>query len=397
MGRFVNTQYTDTVDSLVNGFKDRLQNNFYAWNDKPATIVTYYNVNMDLSVLDKSTKLAYSAKGPNSGIKFNRINNMVLYGIDNIILMIDNGEFGAEASEIMGDAIIIPNTITPYAGDFFVINHAKEDIVFKVISASPDTLENGANLFRIEYKVTEMNNDELDKYNVVFTYEMIFNNIGTSYNPILRTDRFNTINNIDLLMDEMKRFYKELFYSDRVQTFIFSNHGYYFYDPNLVEFLIRTKILNGSDEYLYLTHQIPLHSTFNIDYEKTIFNRLENKELNKITNTDITAYGELIESKTNIFGSRYEQYFKLIYNCPIGYTEDIFTFDLDFLNNIRDNVLYEDDILYNLIIKYFNNTTIEESDINDIEKINYENNIKIFYTIPCVLYSLEKYIKSLMS
>lgn len=397
MGRFVNTRYTDTVESLVDGFKDRLQNNFYAWNDKPATLVTYYNANVDLTTLDKNTKLSYASKGPDSGIKFNKINNMVLYGIDHITLMIDNGEFGAEASEIMGDAIVIPNTITPYPGDFFTINHTKENILFKVISANPDTLENGANLYRVEYKVTEMDNGELDENNVIFTFEMIFNNIGTSYNPIIRTDKFNTINKIDQVIGEMKKFYIELFYSDRVQTFIFCNNGYYFYDPNLIEFLIRNKILNDKDSYIYLTHQIPPHSTFSIDYEKTIFSKVENKDLDRIIVTDITAYGELIESRTNIFSTRFENYFKLIYNCPIGYTEDIITFELDFLHNIKDNILYEDDILYNLIIKYFNDTVIDSTDVDDIEKINYENNIKLFYTIPCVLYSLEKYIKSLMS
>jgi len=398
MGKFVDTQYTDTINSLIDGFKERLKNNFYAWNDKSSTIVTYYNINTELSVLDESTKLTYSTKGQFTGLKFNKINNFILYGIDKIALMIDLGEFGAEASEISGEAFVLPNTIVPYVGDFFIINHEKERLLFKIIVVHPDTLENGANIYRIEYKVTEIGDEDLIENNIAYTYEMIFKNIGTSLSPVIRSDKYNIIKNLDTIVSEMRDFYIDLFYTDRVQTFIFCHKDAHFYDPFLIEFLIRTKILSGGDEYIYLSHQISPYATFGIDYEKTFFRCVEEKDKKDLLKIYTNGYGEIIESKTNIFSTRYETYFKMVYRQTPGYTPDIQIVEPEFINRIIEGSLYDNDnILYNIIIKYFNSMDITEEDILNIENINYENNIRLFYFIPCVIFCLERYIKSLMS
>lgn len=397
MGKFINTQYTDTVNSLVDGFKERLQNNFYVWNDKTTTIVTYYNINTDLTVLDNATVTTYANVGKMSGIKYNKINNMVLYGIDNIAIAIDNGEFGAEAGDMYGDAIVVPNTIQPYVGDYFRINYLKENLLFRVVAIHPDTLENGSNFYKLEYKITERKEDELIDKNIAFTYETIFTNIGTSSSAIILSDKYKSIKKLDALLIEIRKFYIELFYSDRVQTFIFLHQGYYFYDPNMIEFLIRNKILLADREnYIYLTHQIPPHTTFSIDYEKTLFNYLEDRNINSILGARISGYGDLIDSKTNIFSTRYEDYYKIIYQDSIESSTNFNFFDVELLNSIHKNEL-SDNKLYNIIIKYFNNSEINEDDIKNIDTINYENNIDLFYSIPCVIFCLERYIKTLIT
>lgn len=397
MGKFVNTTYTDTVNSLVDGFKERLKNNYYVWNDKNTTLTTYFNINTELTVLDEATRMTYESKGEFTGIKFNQINNFMLYGIENIALMIDNGDFGMEATEISGDAYILPNTIIPYAGDFFIINYEKDKLLFKIIATHPDTLDNGANFYRVEYKVTDIGETELVEHNVVYTYEMAVNNIGTQFNAVIRTDKYNTIKNLDAVLEEMKKFYIDLFYTDRVQTFIFCHESAHFYDPFLIEFLIRTKILTGGGrDYVYINHQITPYTTFSIDYERSMFKCIEDKNKNSTLKAYTIGAGEIIDSKTNIFSTRYETYFKMIYRGT-GSTMDVNIFESDLINRITSNTLYDNDVLYNIIIKYFNNQEINDADIKDIDNINYENNIKLFYTIPCVIFCLERYIKSLMS
>ena len=42
------------------------------------------------------------------------IEDMMLYGIDQIAISMENDEFGPQASEISGEAIVLPNTIIPY-------------------------------------------------------------------------------------------------------------------------------------------------------------------------------------------------------------------------------------------------------------------------------------------
>lgn len=399
MGKFINTEYTNVMNSLIDGFKERLKsNNLYAWNDKNNTIVTYYNVNTDLTTLDTAALIAYDNKGAFSGIKFNKINNFMVYGLEKIALMMDTGDFGLEAVEISGDAYILPNTIIPYQGDFFIINHEKEKILFKVIAVHPDTLDDGANFYRIEYKVTDTGDDDIIANNVAFTYELIFNNIGTNLKPVILSDKYRVVQNLDLVIEEIKNFYTDLFYTDRVQTFIFKYGEAHFYDPFLIEFLIRTKILSGGGRnYIYLNHQIAPYTTFSIDYERSFFRYTEEKNKESISKAYTTGYGELIQSKTNIFSTRYEDYFKMLYRKPFDSFLDIPIFDLEFIQKIKDGTLYDDDILYNIIIKYFNNIELTEEDVKGLDNINYENNIKLFYAIPCVIFCLESYIKSLMS
>jgi hypothetical protein len=396
-GKFINTEYADTMTSLIDGFKQRLKNNFYQWNDKNNTLVTYYNININMSSLDKVTKLAYDTKGEFSGIKFNQVNNFMLYGIEKVALMIDNGDFGIEAAEISGEAIILPNTIIPYQNDYFIINHEKDELLFKVITVTPDTLENGANFYKIEYKLTDFGDEDLINNNIVYSYEMIFNNIGTNLNPIVRTDTYNYIQELDNVVDGMKKFYIDLFYSDRVQTFIFCYNDAHFYDPYMIEFLIRTNLLNG-DKYVYINHQIALSSTFAIEYKDTLFRHIEYKAMYNILKSIVAASAEAIESKTNIFSTRYETYFKLIYKNVFDFVpSNIEMFTSDLLVKINDNILYDNDALYNIIIKYFNNSEITRDDIYKLDNINYENNIKLFYSLPCVIFCLESYIKSLLS
>jgi hypothetical protein len=396
-GKFINTEYADTMTSLIDGFKQRLKNNFYQWNDKNNTLVTYYNININMSSLDKVTKLAYDTKGEFSGIKFNQVNNFMLYGIEKVALMIDNGDFGIEAAEISGEAIILPNTLIPYQNDYFIINHEKDELLFKVITVTPDTLENGANFYKIEYKLTDFGDEDLINNNIVYSYEMIFNNIGTNLNPIVRTDTYNYIQELDNVVDGMKKFYINLFYSDRVQTFIFCYNDAHFYDPYMIEFLIRTNLLNG-DKYVYINHQIALSSTFAIEYKDTLFRHIEYKAMYNILKSIVAASAEAIESKTNIFSTRYETYFKLIYKNVFDFVpSNIEMFTSDLLVKINDNILYDNDALYNIIIKYFNNSEITRDDIYKLDNINYENNIKLFYSLPCVIFCLESYIKSLLS
>ena len=120
-GKFINTEHRDNIDSLVVGLKDIMKNPYYKWSDKSGTAVIYFNQNKEATTLDESSKLYYADMGLNSPIKYNMIEDMMLYGIEQIAISMDNGDFGAQANDIDGEAIVLPNTIIPYVGDYFKI------------------------------------------------------------------------------------------------------------------------------------------------------------------------------------------------------------------------------------------------------------------------------------
>ena len=72
-GRFTNTKYTKTVDSLVQATKGVLNNPYYVFTDKKPTKVTYYRQNKTKTTLDPASGLNYSHVGEQSPIKFDKI------------------------------------------------------------------------------------------------------------------------------------------------------------------------------------------------------------------------------------------------------------------------------------------------------------------------------------
>ena len=59
-GRFTNTAYSETVNSLLGTMKDALKNNYYKYSDKQPTPVEYFHINKQASTLDEGSKLAYN-------------------------------------------------------------------------------------------------------------------------------------------------------------------------------------------------------------------------------------------------------------------------------------------------------------------------------------------------
>ena len=57
MGKFINTQYKETVDNITMLSKDFLNNPFYKFTDKKPTRTRYWNTNLEKSTLDPGSKL----------------------------------------------------------------------------------------------------------------------------------------------------------------------------------------------------------------------------------------------------------------------------------------------------------------------------------------------------
>ena len=154
MSKFINTKQKVVLQSLVDGFKEKLNNPYYIHMDKKPNVTCYYNQNIHASTLDEGSKLQYSPLGSDSPTKYNMIKDFYLYGIERIYTDYENGEWGLESSSIEGDAIILPNTIVPIANDYFTIDYLDQKLLFKVTSVTADTIENGANFYKIQYKLS---------------------------------------------------------------------------------------------------------------------------------------------------------------------------------------------------------------------------------------------------
>lgn len=406
MAGFANTRYTDTVESIMTTIQDKIKTNpNYKFSDKNPVPVTYFNINKYKSTLDEAAKISFSEINISSGIRWNKINKFIVYGSETMQLTFSVEDFGLQTQEIEGECVILPGTITPYSGDFFLIDHLNEKVIFEVIDVNVDTLENGANMYKLQYRSSSV---EYDDNNIDLitedTFDFVIDNVGTTYNPILRSEVSVLMKIIQDYIMKLQDFYKASFYNERVQAFTFKYiNDANFYDPMLVEFIIRNKLMDAIDgeNYLYICHQINVRSTFALDYMKSIFLALEKRD-NKLSKYRYIARGKLINNPMTTFYNRMEDYYELSYNDEFpAYLQPIQTFREELIQAAESGKVFslnKDLLIYNIMIKYLNSKQIEQQDLDDLFTVIDEMpNIVLFYMIPCIIYCLNRTILDMCS
>lgn len=403
-GRFQNTKYINTVNSITDTMTSLLDNPYYLFNDKKPFICDYLNTNKERTTLDEGSRLNYSFDGEDSPIRYNLIKNFVLYGTGNRIEVTYNREeFGIAADDIEGEFIILPNTIIPYPGDLFRLHHIKNDYaLFRVTAVNKDTLENGTNFYKVNYKletVEEARYQEV-RTRIVNTYTTVIDNINTNYNIIMRDDIYDYANKLDELSIKLKEYFKALFYSTRVQTFIFKYiNDNPLYDFFMIEFILNNHILDNDDNYIYICHQMRPPSKFPIVYNNTFFRCLETKDLEHIRKYKYTGFPVHITDSRSIFVTRQEEYYYVCYDCCDLSNTVIPSFRDDLIYNIEHNIKYEECKykIFNIVIKWFNDEELTKEDIDAFECIGWDSCIELFYGIPIIIFCIEKYISDLVS
>lgn len=399
MGNFINTEIKDTVSSLVLGFKERMKNPYWLYSDKPPTIVTYYAINYEKSMLDKGTALEYDRLEEHSPLKFNKIQDFFLYGVEKINVNLQDGEYGLESDPVEGEAIILPNTIEPTPGDYFSIDYTSETLLFRVNSVNMDTLEDGANFWKIEYRLDQWEEGKIDGQ-IVESYNMIIDNANTKFKSIIKTSDYKLIESLEVFVDRLKEYYIDLFYEDRVQTFIFYLAESRMYDPCMIEFLIRNNILKRKRNFLHVTHQLEMNKTFSLEYDCSLFRSLEVKDKN--IGDRIFSIAEAIDQVNSTFNCRSEKYYEIKYlrqkNDNIN-AETIINLNPAFAEAVKNKQLFnpgDPKCRYNIIIRYFYNMDFDPKDLELIEHLPYQNNIELFYMMPFYIFVIEDYIKRLL-
>lgn len=411
----LNVSHSTMTQSVIDLQEDLLKNPFYLFNDKKALPVDYYNINNNQSTLDKGLKTNYDNDGKDTPFRYNLIHDFYLYGIDRVATSLENGDFGISGSEISGDAYILPDTITPYPGDHFVINMVKQRYQFIVSGVSTDTFDNGGNYYKIEYTLLH-NDDSRLVGNVTDEFKFVSGNIGTEYTPVLQSQKYDVCKNLDDVCVNLKQLFKGLYFNNKVQTYTFV-HLYhvcqtgmdsdYFYDPYMIEFCIRNKVLyNSGEKYDYIDHKTTLKPDFNIKYNKSIWKVIENREKDLLPECKHSSTALYIDDPGTIFSTRYENYFELTYNAHDAtaevYASALNILDPQIIGHILENQLFPSDskyAKYNLLIKYFNfDDHIGTEDILPLERIiETENTKENYFLIPMIIYIIEFNIKNTMA
>ena len=400
MGSFSNTKrYEDTVVSLSDGLKNRLKNPYYAFTDKKPIIVEYYNRNIHQSTLDESTKLQEDIIGSKSPARYNLIHNASVFG-NGIRLeqSLEIGEVGLESSPLEIELYVLPDTFVPYQEDFLIIPHSGKTHLYKVTSVTPDTLENGANFYKINIKYwTKTGIADIDKQ-VVEEYEMVVNYVGTAYKSVIKSSEYDLIEKLDDVLYKLFTYYNSLFFKEKVQCHVcMKDITSFFYDPYLYEFIIRNEVFTNKGSYVYIGQPIELPATFGFKYDRTFFRAVEEGDIKYFKEHSTCA--KRITQPFTLFTTRKEEYYYIDYDSPGFYDEQMSVIDPDLVGAIKNNELFKPDSnkeFYNIIVKYFNGSKITLNDIDTIEKLNYLDSDYLYYAIPEVMFIIEKNIENIL-
>ena len=411
MGQFTSSIYNATTESIIQGYQNRVNaaNPYFRFTDKKPSPVTYWNINSSHTTLDCGLQQAYDQLTDEDPIRYNRINGFYLYGLGRIETNINIGEFGPEASPIEGEAYILPNTIIPFEGDYFIIDYLLNDdkyILFRILEANRDTLENGANFYKVHYKLDQTKKDFYDYLieHTVKTFKYIPSSAGTNFVALLDEETETNINQLSNIVGVLKRYYLDLFYKPNIQTFVYPyDHGsMLLYDPYLIEFIIRSKIFVTNDEnYLYVSQATFRSSTFSIEYAKTLFMNIENKDNELSLNT---VWPIQICDPNSLLIDRMEEYLELsVQRQNFNFHNPINFLDMDLFDRIVNNNPYNEEdpslpIYRNIIIDYVNGNTptLTHAQLESLEKLNYARNKIFYYEIPLLIHAINGHVMDMM-
>ena len=401
MGSFTNTDQVITINNISSGVLQKIQQSpFYSWLDKKPTTVTFYNVDTSYSTLDEGgTKQIYQLRGADAPLRYDKITGVLLYGIQQMEVDLENGEFGMEASDITGEAVLPPNTFRPMQDSFFVISYLSKNYVFRVTKVTFDTLENSANFYKIDFILDKTGKEVIPEIEsrVVKEFTFISGNVGTAYKAVIENSDLDMIENLEAASTTLKKYYIALFFKSSLQTFVFRYQDAMFYNPEVIEFIIRNKLLDYDDEYIFVDQAVWLPKTFVLEYDKSIYKQIEDCDPNIGFRR---YYGILNKDPNSLLSTRLEEYYIISPLPKMGIlAEPIQIYMNELIGGIIKNQKYVGNKAFiNIISNYFNDKkpitqkmldTLEDIDFHDTTTLTY-----IYHILPMLIYIIDKEISN---
>jgi hypothetical protein len=368
-----------------------------------------------MTTLDEATRGNYGEISPDSPLRFNRIANFLIYGVGKIEPNLDLNDYDLEGQEISNEAIVLPYTIVPYPGDFFILDSLGKKYLFKVTEVNPNTLDTGVVMYKINYVLSSSDGIEDIEPQVVRRLKFLISNLGSNFASLIEEDTYDTASAIEDMSTRLKNYFISLFYDDRIQSFSYRQDqdtiggsmpnpygycefmGFKVYDSYLIEFLIRNQILNGADRFIHIAHQMFLDQTFPVDYDRTIFRTIETGNIDSHIGTFVGNLYKCTQHLSLLYAYPFDYYYMEYRKLnPLLYYINIFD-DPEFDKSIKNIDYKSRDAMEVILIKSINSEEITLDDIHGLEHIDYMPNKHLFYMIPITIFCLDSYIQKLIS
>jgi hypothetical protein len=379
MGEFLNEK--NIINNTIRDYNNYV-NDKGKFIEGSETFVTYYSKNNKASTEDIGLGNVVEIVGTDSPIKFNRIEDFPLYNFDELQLQYEyDDELGVDSS-IDGTAVILPGTIKPLPDDYFSVSYLNRKYLFKITNIEGSSL--GSKFFyKIDYSLSSSNINVLEERQIEERYNVIYDNVGTKSNSIIKESIKLYIDKIDKKIDFLKKIYERYYYNEKMNLFIFNDE---IYDNDLHEFINKNNLFIKQKTFL---KNILVQPIFDIEdsYFYSIFEVLENddKELGCQLYNDVEQKIICRNKTSTLFAFQFKPYYKNVWKES---SKGIF----DSLVNAF--VTGEsDDWSTKIFLEYFEEKHCLEDKVKEILNLlnnRISNNLTMYIFVPCYLFILLK-------
>jgi hypothetical protein len=358
-------------------------------------VVTFYNVNTTKSTLDEGSKQIADVMGEyDAPLRYNKIEGVFIYGLERVQAELEVGDFGLESNEIEGECILPPNSFHPMVDSYFTIDHITRGTYwFRIVKVTTDTLENGSNFWKLEYTLDDTGDRE---FKVEKTFRFIADNVGSNYKAVIEDKEYDFIERMEEVNNTLRDTYMSLFFADQLQTFVYYYQDANFYDPETIEFMIRNKVMDGTD-YVFVDQAISLPDTFSIQYQNSLYRYVERVKKDYVFKR---YYGLMNTDPLSLLATRLEEYYIVTPDPHLRLVaEPLTTFSNEFTAAILKNQQQTGELeFYNIIANYFNDQKpITAEMIDSLEHITFMNNAELYHALPVIIYILDKEMEKIMA
>lgn len=382
----------DTTFQFENSFKSPTAR----FIDTTPVFVTYYHVDTDNTTVDEGFLDVASVIGHRSPIRFNKIENFPLYGMDQIVLNIAEDDQGLDTTWD-GDGIVLPKTIKPVPNDFFVIPTLKDYYIFRVTNIQYDTVMPD-NYYKIEFKLEYIDSTKLEEIEkqVLEEHICVLENIGTETNCIIEKSSYQKIKEIEKMYAEIKDLYMAMFYNDRHNVFLCEiEDGKLLYDPLQTYFINIHKLFNNKNDLstIILTDQYD-DPKRKYKYAKSVYRFLETRDMKLLSMFKYTTRpGTSIRESS--FRKWHDRNIEVLDTPMVIPDESNSIFSRDYMEAIKLNAPVESEYA-SLIQRYLRSEKLTIKDISmelDTELIYLNNSIEVFFFTPFIMYIIRDIIE----
>ncbi len=366
--------------------------------------VTYFALDMQHSKTDPGLGNVIEVVGNESPLRYNRINNLPLFNIDEVQPQFEYNEDTGMEGTMEGQAVLAPGTIQPQPNDYFIFTYHEHKIdmlkAFKVTNVQMSAI-NSNTYFQISYvEDSGIDLTYLDTKQKVGDYEAIYDHLGTEKITIIEESAYQKLKFINKIKDKLFTLYTDEFFNRRLNSFLYyeddDDNDKYLYDGYLHYFIRQNNIFLTSNS---LMKDIIVSSQTvkrRRDYRNSIYYGFENYDNSHGLTNDYMTKPMTNQGVFNFYGGSYDEMIYIKSNSPGLLVSNFDEMVSSYKHKYDLNGL---DMYNRFFIKYLSNhlEDIDEDDMNDLntylDNMNFE--LKDYLLLPIIVLILNNMVKAI--